>query len=105
MVSTALWEPLEVVNQRYGLPWKHGIHLSIHRVAEHWVVQFINLVSGSTLSVSDGLKSCTSEVLESRPFALSDDQSVILIDTPGFDDTTRPDTDIISTISTYLANM
>lgn len=68
------------------------------------LLQFINLVSGSTLSVSGGLKSCTSEVLESRPFSL-DDQSVILIDTPGFDDTTRLDTDSITAISTYLANM
>ncbi|KAG8216975.1 hypothetical protein J3R82DRAFT_7280 [Butyriboletus roseoflavus] len=74
------------------------------RFAENWIPQFINLVSGSTLSVSDGLRSCTSEVLESRPFSL-DDQSIALIDTPGFDDTTRVDTDIITTMSTYLANM
>ena len=43
-------------------------------------------------------------VQESKPFTL-DDQNVILVDTPGFDDTTRPDTDIITAISTYLVNM
>ena len=65
--------------------------------------QFINLASGSNLPVGRGLESCTSEVRTSRPFLLNG-RIVTLIDTPGFDDTTRSDTDILSSIAAYLSN-
>ena len=29
---------------------------------------------------------------------------IVLVDTPGFDDTTRSDTDVLNTIVTYLAD-
>jgi len=64
---------------------------------------FINLASGSTLPVGRGLESCTSEVQTSRPFLLNG-RIVTLIDTPGFDDTSRSDTDILSSIAAYLSN-
>ncbi|OJA10529.1 hypothetical protein AZE42_01697 [Rhizopogon vesiculosus] len=63
---------------------------------------FINEASGSDLPVGRGLESCTSEVQTSRPFVLSG-RVVTLIDTPGFDDTTRSDTDILSMIAAYLS--
>jgi len=62
---------------------------------------FINLISGSNLKVSTGLRSCTSEVQLGGTFYL-DDRRVVLIDTPGFDDTTRSDTDILKTIAAFL---
>lgn len=65
--------------------------------------QFINLASGSDLPVGRGLESCTSEVRTSKPFYLNG-RIVTLIDTPGFDDTTRSDTDILSSIAAYLSN-
>ncbi|KAG0705707.1 P-loop containing nucleoside triphosphate hydrolase protein, partial [Suillus ampliporus] len=63
---------------------------------------FINKASGSSLPVGRGLESCTSEVRTSRPFVVSG-RLVTLIDTPGFDDTTRSDTDILSMIAAYLS--
>jgi hypothetical protein len=65
--------------------------------------QFVNLASGSSLLIGAGLKSCTGAVQVSRPFEL-DGRSVELIDTPGFDDTTRSDTDVLRMISEYLAS-
>ncbi|KAI9566267.1 P-loop containing nucleoside triphosphate hydrolase protein [Boletus coccyginus] len=63
---------------------------------------FINLASGSTLAVSDSLESCTIDV-ETSAFFL-DERTVTLIDTPGFDDTTRSDTDILKSITDYLSS-
>ncbi|KIP01790.1 hypothetical protein PHLGIDRAFT_56398, partial [Phlebiopsis gigantea 11061_1 CR5-6] len=64
---------------------------------------FINLVSGSNLPVGEGLRSCTPEVQTSPPFDLAGHR-VTLIDTPGFDDTLKTDTEILKLISTFLAN-
>ncbi|KAH9942030.1 P-loop containing nucleoside triphosphate hydrolase protein [Amylocystis lapponica] len=65
---------------------------------------FINLVSGSHLDVGNGLKSCTSSVETSRTFELFG-RRVTLIDTPGFDDTTKSDTDILKMIALYLSTI
>ncbi|TFY58028.1 hypothetical protein EVJ58_g6669 [Rhodofomes roseus] len=65
---------------------------------------FINLVSCSDLSINDGLKSCTSEVEFSRAFGLAG-KTVRLIDTPGFDDTTRSDTEVLKMIAVALSQM
>lgn len=64
---------------------------------------FINIASGSNLPVSRSLESCTREVQTSRPFVVNG-RVVTLIDTPGFDDTTRSDTDVLSMIAAYLSN-
>jgi predicted GTPase len=48
------------------------------------------------------LESCTAEVQLANEFTL-DGRRVVLIDTPGFDDTTKSDTDILRTIATFLA--
>jgi len=64
--------------------------------------QFINLVSGSSLGVSKGLRSCTNTVQVAGAFNL-DGRRVVLIDTPGFDDTTRSDTDVLKMIAAFLA--
>lgn len=63
---------------------------------------FINLLSKSNMAVNAGLRSCTSEVGISKPFVLADRQ-VTLIDTPGFDDTMRPSTEILETIGKFFA--
>ncbi|CAL1708204.1 unnamed protein product [Somion occarium] len=64
---------------------------------------FINLVSGSNFQVGSGLLSSTTQVQSSQPFDIGG-RRMVLIDTPGFDDSTRTDTDILRTISTYLEN-
>jgi len=65
---------------------------------------FINLASGSNdLHVGNGLKSCTSEVQLSKRFVL-DGRYVTLVDTPGFDDTTKSDAEILRLIGAFLAS-
>ena len=64
--------------------------------------QFINLVSGSKLRIGVGLESCTAEVQLANEFTLGG-RTVTLIDTPGFDDTTKSDTEILKMIAGYLA--
>ncbi|KAG7090239.1 hypothetical protein E1B28_011838 [Marasmius oreades] len=65
---------------------------------------FVNTASGGKLPVGEGLQSCTSSIDTSPAFNV-DGKGVVLIDTPGFDDTTRTDTDILSMISVFLAEM
>ena len=49
-----------------------------------------------------GLRSCTSKVETGDTFELFG-KSITLIDTPGFDDTTMSDTDILKMIALYLS--
>ncbi|OCH88559.1 hypothetical protein OBBRIDRAFT_820125 [Obba rivulosa] len=62
--------------------------------------KFINTVSGSHLKVGKGLESCTAEI-ELAALEL-DGQSIMLVDTPGFDDTTRSQADVLKEISSFL---
>ena len=66
-------------------------------------LQFINRASGSSLRLATGLESCTDKVNPVDPFLL-DGVPVTLIDTPGFDDTAKSDTDILKLIAAYLAS-
>lgn len=47
------------------------------------------------------LESCTNEIQITEPFVL-DDRWVTLIDTPGFDDTSLTDTDVLKMVAAYL---
>ena len=49
-----------------------------------------------------GLESCTDSVQLSNEFTL-DGRTVVLIDTPGFDDTSKSDTEILEIITAFLA--
>ena len=49
-----------------------------------------------------GLESCTAEVQLANEFIL-DEKAVTLIDTPGFDDTSKTDTEILRLIALFLA--
>ena len=49
-----------------------------------------------------GLESCTAEVQVTERFAV-DGRTVTLIDTPGFDDTSKSDTEILKMIALFLA--
>ena len=64
--------------------------------------QFANLASGSDdLKVGTDLFSCTSEIQLSKPFTI-DGRKVVLIDTPGFNDTEMSDSKILAMITTFL---
>ncbi|KAF5340897.1 hypothetical protein D9758_012199 [Tetrapyrgos nigripes] len=65
---------------------------------------FVNLVSGSNLRVGKSLQSCTTKIQLSQTFDI-DGRKVLLIDTPGFDDTNHSDADILNMIATFLATM
>lgn len=67
-----------------------------------FILQFVNLASGSAFNVGDNLRSCTVDAQVSKPFQL-DGRQISLIDTPGFDDTTKSDFDVLNTIATFLA--
>ncbi|KAF7422694.1 hypothetical protein PC9H_010850 [Pleurotus ostreatus] len=62
---------------------------------------FVNMASGDNLAVGGDLESCTSVVQMCKPFGL-DGRRVILVDTPGFDDTRTKDIDILAMIAAFL---
>ena len=57
------------------------------------------MASGSSLRIGRQLNSSTTEV--AGGFTI-DERQVVLIDTPGFDKTTKNDIDILTLIATYL---
>ena len=67
--------------------------------------QFVNRATNSNeFVVGNGLRSCTSEIQVSAEFAVDGDP-VRLIDTPGFNDTTIEDAEILEKISAFLATV
>ncbi|EPS97674.1 hypothetical protein FOMPIDRAFT_1031903 [Fomitopsis schrenkii] len=64
---------------------------------------FINCAAGSNLTVGHGLESATIEIQTAQMRFGEDD--IILIDTPGFDDTTRSQAEILKLIAEFLARM
>jgi predicted GTPase len=65
---------------------------------------FVNLASNSSLQVGMGLSSCTNDVQISAPFKVGG-KRVVLVDTPGFDDTNKSDIETMQTILQFLAEM
>ncbi|KAG7090237.1 hypothetical protein E1B28_011837 [Marasmius oreades] len=67
---------------------------------------FINKASGydGMLRVGNGLESCTSAIQLSPGFELGGRQ-VTLVDTPGFDDTTKGDASALNTIAMFLGEL
>ncbi|KAF5347284.1 hypothetical protein D9756_009999 [Leucocoprinus leucothites] len=63
---------------------------------------FINLLTESGLLVGNELESCTDSVHFSSPFTV-DGKQVILMDTPGFDDTKTTDSDVLKMIAASLS--
>ncbi|KAK0610823.1 P-loop containing nucleoside triphosphate hydrolase protein [Immersiella caudata] len=63
---------------------------------------FISQFCSGAAQEGHGLKSCTSEVRH-YTCMLSPGQNLHLVDTPGFDDTTRSDTDILKDIALFLS--
>lgn len=59
-------------------------------------------MSGSDLTVGSEMVSCTGSVQTAEPFDF-EGYRITLIDTPGFDDTTLKDSDILGMIAAYLS--
>ncbi|KAF9766006.1 hypothetical protein IL306_001627 [Fusarium sp. DS 682] len=62
---------------------------------------FIKACSGKSVKIGKNLDSCTSDV-DMYPYEMSPDRTVWLIDTPGFDDTNRSDSEVLELIARYL---
>ncbi|KAH7075828.1 P-loop containing nucleoside triphosphate hydrolase protein [Paraphoma chrysanthemicola] len=63
---------------------------------------FINHFSDEPTVVGHGLEACTGNV-EIYPSTLPDGTKLFLVDTPGFDDTYRSDTDILKEVANWLS--
>ncbi|KAJ6532001.1 P-loop containing nucleoside triphosphate hydrolase protein [Mycena capillaripes] len=85
-----------------AVPQEDEVAIAIMGPTGSGKTSFINTVSGSNLRVGRTLQSCTSTVQLASPFQLGG-RWVTLIDTPGFDDTTRSDTEILTRIASFLA--
>jgi hypothetical protein len=66
--------------------------------------QLVQLLSGADFKIGHGLESCTDKV-EVTPAFDFEGYKIVLIDTPGFDDTNRSEKDILNEISKWLTNM
>ncbi|KAI8961907.1 P-loop containing nucleoside triphosphate hydrolase protein [Daldinia sp. FL1419] len=64
---------------------------------------FINKMTGGDLETSNSLNSCT-KMIEAATVKM-EDQEICLIDSPGFDDTTLSDSDILKEIAGYLQEL
>ncbi|KAL7948668.1 P-loop containing nucleoside triphosphate hydrolase protein [Trichoderma barbatum] len=65
---------------------------------------FISLLTGENVGIGHDLQSCTTKVGVYN-FNYNGRHTVYLLDTPGFDDTNRPDSEILQEIAFYLAAM
>ncbi|CAI7632783.1 unnamed protein product [Penicillium palitans] len=65
---------------------------------------FIAEVTGQRVQIGHDLHSCTAECT-SYEYRLDDQNTVTLVDTPGFNDTNRLDLDILKCITTYLTDL
>ena len=61
----------------------------------------MNQASKSHFKVGEGLDSCTFGVQETEEFIL-DGRRIVLVDTPGFDDSVQSDTDVLKSIAAFL---
>ncbi|KAF4625165.1 hypothetical protein G7Y89_g13004 [Cudoniella acicularis] len=63
---------------------------------------FISKLADQSVTVGHGLESCTTEV-GVYSLQYDDGRTIYLVDTPGFDDTTRSDTDVLKDIAFFLS--
>ena len=65
------------------------------------IEQFIDLITGSSLRIGDREESYTADVYTSHGFYL-DGHLVRFIDTAGWDDTTKNESDVLASIAAFL---
>ncbi|KAI0696933.1 hypothetical protein BC835DRAFT_1271182, partial [Cytidiella melzeri] len=65
---------------------------------------FINTASGSSLPVGEGLKSCTKTFQPGKPIMMGG-RRVNLIDTPGFDDSTVRETEVLMNTAAFIVSL
>ncbi|KAJ4269843.1 hypothetical protein NW762_001512 [Fusarium torreyae] len=64
---------------------------------------FISKCSEKRAEIGNSLQSCTS-IVDVYPYKVRDDFTIYLIDTPGFDDTEKTDSDVLNEIAMWLSD-
>ncbi|KAF5327319.1 hypothetical protein D9619_004266 [Psilocybe cf. subviscida] len=101
-VQTSSWSDVASTTSKIVVKDTSDVTIAVMGATGSGKTTFINSASHSKLRIGRGLQSCTSIVQIAQPFEL-DGRSVTLIDTPGFDDTTKSDADILRMIAAFLA--
>ncbi|KAG4431674.1 hypothetical protein IFR05_012840 [Cadophora sp. M221] len=83
-------------------PTPEDVVIAVMGVTGSGKTTFIQQFCSQNLNIGHGLESCTNKV-DVIPCIMPNGQRIFLIDTPGFDDTYRSDTDILGEIADWLA--
>ncbi|KAL2880203.1 hypothetical protein SGCOL_004590 [Colletotrichum sp. CLE4] len=83
------------------LPRPTDIFIACMGVTGSGKSSFVSMCCGKQVKIGHDLNSCTS-VVQIHSFKLSPNQTVYLIDTPGFDDTDISDTEVLRAIAHWL---
>jgi hypothetical protein len=67
-------------------------------------IQTANPTEDTNQEIGHGLESCTSQITASR-VSFTDGTNVVLVDTPGFDDTYLSDFDILESVAKWLKHV
>ncbi|KAH8838557.1 hypothetical protein MCOR27_008381 [Pyricularia oryzae] len=84
-------------------PRETDIFIAVMGVTGCGKSSLISLCCKRPVRIGHDLQACTA-VVDVYPFELSPTQTVFLIDTPGFDDTNRSDSDVLREIASWLTN-
>ncbi|KAF3077352.1 Ankyrin-3 [Trichoderma lentiforme] len=79
------------------------VYIAVMGVTGAGKSSLISLCTGKNVKIGHNLESCTADV-EDVEFMLNDHVCVHLIDTPGFDDTSRSDVEVLQNIAVWLSD-
>ncbi|TDZ33084.1 hypothetical protein C8035_v006260 [Colletotrichum spinosum] len=93
---------IESGSQRNAYPNSEDIYIAVMGATGAGKSTFISLCTASKVEIGHSLHSCTRDV-ELYPVKQKYDRQIWLVDTPGFDDVTRTDKDVLKEIATRLS--
>ncbi|KAF1830685.1 hypothetical protein BDW02DRAFT_591715 [Decorospora gaudefroyi] len=98
--------PFNSHSRQYGSRSESGIEpediiIAVMGITGCGKTTFVNYFSETPLAVGHGLDSCTNSV-QVVPCTLNDGVKIYLVDTPGFDDSTRTDSEILQEVVLWL---
>ncbi|KAI8207019.1 hypothetical protein K4K52_002607 [Colletotrichum sp. SAR 10_76] len=84
-------------------PGHNHVYIAVMGVTGAGKSTLISHCTQSEVEVGHDLEGCT-QVVSSYPVKYNENTTVWLVDTPGFDDTSRSDTEVLREIATWLSN-